>query len=894
MLNLGVVISSCAMAVLSLEVAWMRLFAVESFSSFGYMILSIALLGFGLGGVAITLFAGRLAARRDAWLFRFSVAFPVVAAFSMITSRLIPFVPQNVVQDPTQWLYIGLYYVLLCLPFLAGSLIIGLILTTAGDKVGKLYFADLVGSGFGGLVVLCGFYLLAPQYLPVLVVGLFLPALAAAAWGGKQPTGDTQSGQPASVEGIPSIPVAGRPLRLAVSAVVAAGCLAVLFFGARLHFSEYKGISYTLASSEVTGARVVAETQGPLGFIQVVESKAERTAAGLSTAAPFDAMPPVQKGLYIDGSKVASVARKLRPEETLFQDWLLTSVPYRLVTSRAPGPETDLSAPSGDAALTSPASPAGPAPLRVFQVGLGGGEGVVQALYLGATDVHVAEINGVQVDLLRRLYGKESGGLLDRRDVHVEVTDGRELASRNPGAFDLVFVNFLDASGLSFPGSKSHSENYLFTVEAMERFVGALAEDGILAVSTRIENPPRGSLRIFPAVAEAMQNLWGQESLVRSLAYVRGEFHGMLLVRRGGFADSDVDALLADAFDHGFLVSYYPGMGRDVLEQNARKEDAFWEQLKEEQGVDLSDFETGKEAQDPFYDCLAALAAGVEEGKQYQAAYPFEIGPTGDDRPYFSAMLKPGSFDFIRQGAYDPTHWEREIPPDLWVEPVVLVTLVQAVLFSSLILLLPLLVRRGQRRSVRNRWRTLVYFSCLAVGFMFAEMVLIQKFTLFVAAPAYAAAVVLSGMLVFSGLGAAFSTRFVGRLRKGILVAVGGIVAACLAYSFGLTPLLTATMSLPEWGRIALALLAVGPLAFCLGMPFPLGLAALSGPGREGEIAWGWAVNGAVSVVGVVLAQTLAMMAGFTAVFLVAAGIYLIALAAFPDAPQAISSSSRT
>jgi len=865
MLNLGVVISFAAMAVLSLEVAWMRLFAIESFSSFGYMILSIALLGFGLGGVAITLFAGRLAARRDAWLFRFSVAFPVIATFSMVTSRLIPFVPQNVVQDPTQWLYIGLYYVLLCLPFLAGSLIIGLILTTAGDKVGKLYFADLVGSGFGGLVVLCGFYLLAPQYLPVLVVGLFLPALAAAAWGGKQPKGDTRSSQPASVEAIPPIPAAGRPLRLGVSAVVAAGCLAVLVFGAKLHFSEYKGISYTLASSEVTGARVVAETQGPLGFIQVVESKAERTAAGLSTAAPFDAMPPVQKGLYIDGSKVASVARSLKPEEARFQDWLLTSIPYRLMENPT-----------------------------VFQVGLGGGEGVAQALHLGASDVHVAEINGVQVDLLRRLYGKESGGLLDRSNVHVEVTDGRELASRNPGAFDLVFVNFLDASGLSFPGSKSHSENYLFTVEAMERFVGALAEDGILAVSTRVENPPRGSLRIFPTVAEAVRNLWGQESLARSLTYVRGEFHGMLLVRRGGFADSDVDVLLADAFDHGFLVSYYPGMGRDVLEQNAQKEDAFWEQLKEEQGVDLSDFETGKEAQDPFYDCLAALATGVEEGKQYQAAYPFEIGPTCDDRPYFSAMLKPGSFDFIRQGAYDPTHWEREIPPDLWAEPVVLVTLVQAVLFSSLILLLPLLARRGQRRSRGNGWRTLIYFSCLAVGFMFAEMVLIQKFTLFVAAPAYAAAVVLSGMLVFSGLGAAFSTRFVGRLRRGILVAVGGIVGTCITYSVGLTPLLTATMSLPEWGRIALSLLAVGPLAFCLGMPFPLGLSALSGQGREGDVAWGWAVNGAVSVVGVVLAQTLAMMAGFTVVFLVAAGIYLLALATFPGAPQAMSSRSRT
>lgn len=844
MINLGVIISFCAMAILCLQVAWMRLFGIENFSSFGYMILSIALLGFGLGGAAITLFSGWLAARREEWLLRFSLAFPIVATFSMLTSRLIPFVPQNVVQDPTQWLYIGLYYVLLSLPFVAGSLIIGLILTTAGEQVGKLYFADLVGSGLGGLAVLAGFYLLEPQYLPVLVVCLFLPALGAAAWG-------TTGGK-------------NRPLRLVVSAVVAFGCLAVLASNGDLRFSEYKGISYALSSSEVTGAKVVADTQGPLGYIQVIDSRAERTAPGLSTAAPLSAMPPVQKGLYVDGSKVASVARRLKPEESAFQDWLLTSIPYRLVEKP-----------------------------RVLLVGLGGGEGVAQALHFGAPQVHVAEINGVLVDFLRERFGTENGGLLDRPEVHIEVTDGRELATRRPGGFDLVFVSFLDASGLSFPGSKSHSENYLFTVDAMERFAAAVSDEGLLVVSTRLEDPPRGSLRILPTVTEAVERTWGAGAMGRCAAYVRGEFHGMLLVRRGGFLPEEIDRLLAEAFERGFSASYYPGIPPEAMEAKANAEEQFWSRLKEEEGVDLSDFETSTPAQDPFHDFLAAVASGGAAAAEYVAAYPFAIGPTHDDRPYFSTMLKSGSFDFIRKGAYDPTHWEREIPPDLWAEPVVLVTLAQAVLFASLILLLPLLGRRGPKRA-GGRGRTLVYFSCLAVGFMFVEMVLIQKFTLFVAAPAYAAALVLSGMLVFSGLGAAFSSRFVGRLHLGIRVAVGGIVGACLAYSAGLTPLLTATMGLPEWGRIALSLVAVGPLAFCLGMPFPLGLAALSGKGREGEVAWGWAVNGAVSVIGVVLAQTVAMLSGFTVVFFAAAAIYLLALAMFPGAPQAMSSRSRT
>lgn len=832
MRKLAVIIAFTAMSLLALEVVWMRLFAIESFSSFGYMILSVALLGFGVGGVLMTMFSKAFAARREHWLYLFALGYLASTLISIASSKVIPFVPQNIIQDPTQFLYIGLFYITLCLPFVFGSLTIGLILTTAGKQVGKLYFADLVGSGLGGILVLLSFYWLHPRFLPLLVVILHLPALVGAS--------------------LAAQPRFGARWAVALAAALIT-CTLMLPLG-KLNFSEFKGISYSMASAEVTGAKVVDEAWGPLGYVQLVSSKSERTAPALSTQAPLEAMPPVQKGLYIDGSKVASLSRTLSDEEDNYLDWLLGSLPYALTDE----PE-------------------------VLLVGIGGGEGVTQALHHSASKVIAADINSVLTRLVADKYADENGKLLRRDNTSAVVADGRDFAARHPEQFDMVQVSFLDASGLSFPGAKTMSENYLYTVESVTHFLQALRPGGILVLSTRVNEPPRGSLRLASTLAHTAIRQWGIEEARESLVYIRSEFHGMALARRGGFKTDAVELLLSEAYFKGFTVSYHPGMKREAIEDRAREEQAFWEEFKETEGVDLSAFDTAAEnVQDPFFDCLQALLFDEDGGDSYLDAYPFDITPTFDDRPYFSAMLKSGSFDFIKKNAYDPDHWTREVPPDMWAQPVVIATMLQAALFALLIMGVPLIAAR-KRLPRRGKAKNFVYFSCLAVGFMFVEMVLIQKFTLFVAAPAYAAALVLSGMLVFSGIGAAFSTRFVDTPRKGMLMAVVAIVVLAVVYNLALTPLLLACMSWSEPMKVLLALAATGPVAFFLGHPFPLALSSLSTSGQQSLTAWGWAVNGAVSVLGIVLAQVLAMQFGFSVVLWSVGAIYLLALVTFPD-----------
>jgi hypothetical protein len=75
--------------------------------------------------------------------------------------------------------------------------------------------------------------------------------------------------------------------------------------------------------------------------------------------------------------------------------------------------------------------------------------------------------------------------------------------------------------------------------------------------------------------------------------------------------------------------------------------------------------------------------------------------------------------------------------------------------------------------------------------------------------------------------------------------------------------------------RVLMLSLTLVPLALLMGMPFPLGLRALSHTG-ERQVALAWAVNGVTTVCGSVGAIALAMVLGFNSVLVISALVYLL------------------
>jgi MFS family permease len=159
------------------------------------------------------------------------------------------------------------------------------------------------------------------------------------------------------------------------------------------------------------------------------------------------------------------------------------------------------------------------------------------------------------------------------------------------------------------------------------------------------------------------------------------------------------------------------------------------------------------------------------------------------------------------------------------------------------------------------------------------EMVLLQRFTLFLGQPIYTLAVVLSGLLISTGTG----SYAAGRLRassKWSFVPIIAAVLGALGVMALLTPyVLSAALGLGLLWRVLISLLLIAPLGFALGMPFPKGLQAVAEAAPE-LVPWAWGVNGFFTVIGSVAAVILGMAFGFQFVLGVAAVCYLVALVA--------------
>jgi hypothetical protein len=209
-----------------------------------------------------------------------------------------------------------------------------------------------------------------------------------------------------------------------------------------------------------------------------------------------------------------------------------------------------------------------------------------------------------------------------------------------------------------------------------------------------------------------------------------------------------------------------------------------------------------------------------------------------------------------------------------------------ALLFSMLLILLPLIfIRQDTSRTVNySSTRVLSYFFALGLGFLLLEIAFLQKFILLLHHPIYAASVVLGSFLIAAGAGSAYSQRFAGQpvSKKVTTTAVAVIIILGLAYLALLEPLMQYAGSWHLLAKILLSITLIAPLGFCMGMPFPMGLSTLS-INSPSLTAWAWGINGCASVISAILATLLAIHFGFNVVILLALTCYLAAAASFPE-----------
>jgi hypothetical protein len=464
--------------------------------------------------------------------------------------------------------------------------------------------------------------------------------------------------------------------------------------------------------------------------------------------------------------------------------------------------------------------------------------------------VDAVELNPQMAALMRDDFADYSGNLYDHEQVSLRLGEARGHVARQRQRYDLVQIALLDSLAVSGSGVQALGESYLYTVEAMQQFLGRLEPGGLLAITRWLKVPPRDSLKLAGTVIEALRHSGVTEPGQRLVA-IRNWNTVTLLAKNGDFSADEITSVRDFARQRSFDTAWYPAM--PAAEANRfNRLDRPW-----------------------VYEGIVALLGPA--GDQFRANYKFSIEPATDDRPYFFNFFKwsvlPELLDLRMRGGAGLVEWGYLL---------LLATLLQAVLAGALLILLPLLLapREWPRGTVRPMGG---YFFLLGLAFLFVEMAFIQKFILFLSHPLYSVAVVLAGFLVFAGLGSVSSGRVVRRFgdqsRIAVRAAVSVITALVLLYLWLLPPLFERWIGLGDAARVVISLALIAPLAFCMGLPFPLGLRRLATE-APGFIPWAWGLNGFASVISAALATLMAIELGFTAVLLTALLFYLLAVIA--------------
>ncbi|HVM98433.1 MAG TPA: class I SAM-dependent methyltransferase [Candidatus Acidoferrales bacterium] len=482
----------------------------------------------------------------------------------------------------------------------------------------------------------------------------------------------------------------------------------------------------------------------------------------------------------------------------------------------------------------------------VLVAGVGGGRDILTALYFGHSRVVGVEVNRGILDLLRRDFAEFSGHLDRRPDVELVHDEARSYAARSVERFDVVQASLVDTWAAAASGAYALSENSLYTTEAFARFLDRLTPRGVLAVSRwYYDANPGETLRLVSLAATALRQ--------RGVANPRER----LFLARGGGKPFSVATLLvaAAALEPGEI-----GRLRDWCAQHS--------------------FDTVL-APDEAEDASWARLAGSVQPTEFLESFPLDLSAPTDDRPFFFNTLRTRDM-FRRDRPRDAITANGDAVAVLgWL-------LALVVLLSSLLILIPLILRlRGTSLPFRV-FEKLGFFGTLGVGFILIEIALMQRLMIALGHPTFALAVVLSSLLVSAGLGSLWVQRMgeerldPGFVRKLLLV----LMVVALATGLGGAPVARSIESSPTWLRVATAVFTLAPLGFMLGMPLVSGLAVSSNDAREHQALY-WGVNGAASVCGSVLATGIALLFGISCAYWSGMASYavaaLISYRAWPD-----------
>jgi hypothetical protein len=472
-------------------------------------------------------------------------------------------------------------------------------------------------------------------------------------------------------------------------------------------------------------------------------------------------------------------------------------------------------------------------------IGVGGGIDILLARLYDAARIVAIDLNSDVVDLVVNRYADFTGNLATG-NTEVLTAEGRSYLTSTSEQFDVIQGIGLDNIAALNTGAYVLSESYLYTVEAFELALNRLTPQGVFSWTRAATDPPIETLRLVGLAAEALRQR-GVANPAAHIVVVENDTQSAinLLVSPSPFGAAQVERMEQWALENGFPVLHDPFTERDTV-------------------------------------YAAYLTA--ENPRAFEDAYPFNIYPVTDDHPFYYNYFK---WDRLLEGGATTGNLSARVP----MGNIILLTMLAFTLIVALIfVVLPLWRNQRAGLATPNASKMLTYFSALGLAYMFVQIVLIQRFTLFIGYPTLAITTTIFSMLAFSACGSLAGQRVFrveSRLRTMILV----VSALILLYVFAMPPIFSALLGLPDTARVVISIVMIAPLAFFMGMPFPTGIRAV-GQRTPELVPWAWGMNGVFSVLGSTAVIIVSMFSNFTISLVAAALIYGVAAVVAPALRQ--------
>jgi hypothetical protein len=717
-------------------------------------------------------------------IIHYSVAYAVsVPAFILVATVI-----------PPDTSYIYLYYLASSVPFFFAGSIMALVFFAVPRQVTKLYFADLVGAASAAL-------LLDPLMMGLGAESVLLSTSLLVA-------GSAMAGALVLRE---KVAMAGR-LRISSAAVIA-GLLILLVATApavaglqgfmKVTPGPNKGLYWQLRNPDFEHASTQWNSFSRIDVTQQTDFEETADSSNIRSSREL-------ANIIIDADAGTPIYHWSGSVDDL--QWMqkfMGYLPYRLADAD-----------------------------HTLVIGSGGGQDILMALAGGSEKVTAVELNPLIVSAVRG-FGDSAGNVYDRPEVELHIDDGRRFISSSDEKYDVITIKLVDSWAAQLAGGYALSENYLYTVEAFQQYLGHLDEGGMLAmIRWNFELP-----RLMPVVAESLEKETGKS---------RSELarHVIVVEDRPGLYFGRTD----DSQD------YYPVL---VLVKNSP--------------FTAGQVESARAAAENGNAAITMLA-GSQTSPPYDMLFSDRSASYGPHISEMGVNPKIPTDD-------SPFYFAREPVPRQ------MITLLGTVLAISAALSVVLVYhdRKARKEGGERPARTgmfVLFAVFIGLGFMILEITFIQKFLLLLGTPIMALTVILFSILLSSGVGAYTSGRlFKDRPHKAVFASIPVLSGIIVFYLFFLQGIIDASITASLPARAALTFALLSPAGLLMGFQFPslIGMASRSSGGNNTTLLWG--VNVVASIVGTVLAALLGMIVGFNGNLLIGLAMYAgagaSALAAF-------------